>query len=124
MFLVDEQNLTLILLAVCIIPIAALIIVAFVFRFRNAAKKAQENKNNEEEIDENQIAIFKEAYGGANNITEVCIVRNKVIVEVVDTTLVNGEKLVELGASGVLIVGLEVRASYSDRAKKVYEILK
>ena len=48
---------------------------------------------------------------------------SRITVKVLDTEKVNGERLKELGATGVLIVGDLIKASYSDRAKYVYKLM-
>lgn len=115
------QQWTLILLAICVIPIAVLIILAIVFRIKNSVKKNK--KENLEEVDEEQRKLFLEAFGGEDNYIGVTSERIKVIVKVKDPDLVQGEKLKELGANGVLIVGNEIRCSFGDRALYVYNTI-
>ena len=129
MILSFEQNLTIILLLVVLIPIAALICVAFVLKFKKACKNVKQNNfklNNEQENDNliEQKEVFLLAYGGSENIKEITQERNKIIVTVNDINLVNGEKLKELGANGVLLVGNTVKASFGDRTSGVYGVLK
>lgn len=121
MFLkIDNQTITLILLAVCIIPIAVLALFAIFKTIKNQKKK---NKSISDEVDLEQQEIFYNAYGGSENILEVNLEMNRVTVKVVDIEKVDGEKLKELGATGVLLVGDLVKASYSDRAKYVYKLM-
>ena len=67
---------------------------------------------------------FLNAYGGSDNVLEVAIERQKITVKVKDIDKVQGEELKNLGASGVLLIGNEVRASFSDRAQYVYDLIK
>lgn len=121
MFLkIDNQTITLILLAVCIIPVAVLALFAIFKTIKNQKKK---NKPVSDEVDLEQQEIFYNAYGGSENILEVNLEMNRVTVRVVDIEKVDGEKLKELGATGVLLVGDLVKASYSDRAKYVYKLM-
>lgn len=121
MFLkIDNQTITLILLAVCIIPIAVLALFAIFKTIKNQKKK---NKVSCDEVDLEQQEIFYNAYGGNENVLEVNLEMNRVTVKVVDIEKVDGEKLKELGATGVLLVGDLVKASYSDRAKYVYKLM-
>ncbi len=115
------QQWTLILLAICVLPIAVLIILAIVFRIKNSVKKNK--KENLEEVDEEQRKLFLNAFGGEDNYISVASERIKVIVKVKDPDLVQGEKLKELGANGVLIVGNEIRCSFGDRALYVYNTI-
>ena len=48
---------------------------------------------------------------------------NRITVSVKDIEKVNGERLKELGATGVLLVGDLVKASFSDRAKYVHKLM-
>lgn len=129
MFLMNEENTAIILLLCCVIPIAALIIVAFVLRLHNSkieksklgtAEETTENKD----FDAEQRKMFFDAYGSEENVLEVALVRNKVSVKVTDIDKVDGEKLRELGASNVLLIGNEVRASFEDRATYIYNLIK
>lgn len=114
-----RQIVTITLLLCCVIPIGILIIVATILRIKNSNKEIV----NEKVIDENQVPMFLEAYGSKDNIEKVIQERSKIIATLKDVTLVNGEKLKDLGAKGVLIVGNEVRAQFGDRASYVYDIL-
>ena len=121
-FLMDVNDVALLLLGVCIIPIAVLLILAIIFRIKNAKKKAKEREK--AKPDEGQAEIFLKAYGGKENIKEVELERSKIKVKVNDVELVDGEKLKELGATGVLLVGDEVRCSFGDNAENIYELIK
>lgn len=120
LFLMDANDVALLLLGVCVIPIAILIILAIIFRLKNIKKK---NAKKEIKADEDQKDIFLLAYGGKENIESSVLERGKVKVVVKDIELINGEKLQELGAVGVLLVGNEVRCSFGDKAEYVYELL-
>ncbi len=125
--LLSTQQTAIIMLLVCIIPIAALILLAIILRVKNAIKK---NKNRTEDVSDEsansneQLQVFVTALGGEENYLSSTIERNKISFKVKDTSLVDGEKLKELGATGVLIIGDEVRASFGDRSASVWEIVK
>lgn len=125
--LLSTQQTAIIMLLVCIIPIAALILLAIILRVKNAIKK---NKNRTEDVSDEsansneQLQVFVIALGGEENYLSSTIERNKISFKVKDTSLVDGEKLKELGATGVLIIGDEVRASFGDRSASVWEIVK
>ena len=125
--LLSTQQTAIIMLLVCIIPIAALILLAIILRVKNAIKK---NKNRTEDVSDEsansneQLQVFVTALGGEENYLSSTIETNKISFKVKDTSLVDGEKLKELGATGVLIIGDEVRASFGDRSASVWEIVK
>lgn len=120
-----QQEWTILLLAICIIPIAVLCIFAIVKTILNSKKKEKslKEKPESEMVDLDQRKVFYEAYGGEDNVVELSIDMNRISAKVVDVNKVDGERLKELGATGVLIVGDVVKASYSDRSKYVYKIM-
>lgn len=120
-----NQQWALLLLAICIVPIAVLCIFAIIktLKTRKARAKEREAIIEEEPIDVDQRKIFYEAYGGEENVLEITQEMSRITVKVLDTEKVNGERLKELGATGVLIVGDLIKASYSDRAKYVYKLM-
>lgn len=121
MFLLTTQQWALILLGICVIPIAILIILAIILRIKNSTKSKVGKEV--EKGDSEQRDMFLEAYGGLDNYVSASIERAKISVVVKDPELVNGERLQELGAKGVLIVGNEIRASFGERANDVYATL-
>ncbi len=48
---------------------------------------------------------------------------NRVTVKTSDINKVDGSRLKELGATGVLLVGDLVKASFGDRAKYIYKLM-
>ena len=121
-YLMDNNDIALLLLGICIIPIAILLIVAIVLRIVKAKKKGKQKK--EKLPNDEQKQVFLEAYGGPDNVSEIEIERNKIKVYTKDIEKVDGNKLQELGATGVLLVGDEVRCSFGDRAEDIYKLLK
>ena len=120
MFLLSTQQWTLILLAICVVPIAVLILLAIILRIKNSVRKS---KKVDAAPNDEQRLLFLDAFGGEDNYIDSALERIKVIVKVKDPDLIQGEKLQELGAKGVLIVGNEVRCSFGDRAEYVYNTL-
>lgn len=121
MLSLTTQQWTLILLAICVVPIAVLIILAIILRIKNSVRKQAKGDN--AEANDEQRLLFIDAFGGEDNFIDVVLERIKVIVKVKDPELIQGEKLQELGAKGVLIVGNEVRCSFGDRAEYVYKTI-
>ena len=128
MFLSSTNNeaLALILLAICVLPIAALIVYSLVRSILNKKKQGEEQQKiiNGQEKDLEQRAIFYEAFGGEDNVISIENEMNRIIVGVEDITLVNAERLKELGATGVLLAGNTVKCGFGDRAKYIYELMK
>ena len=128
MFLSSTNNeaLALILLAVCVLPIAGLIVYSLVKTILNSKKQNDELNNaiNGQEKDLEQREIFYDAFGGESNVCSVENEMNRIIVTVEDITLVEADSLKELGATGVLLAGNTVKCGFGDRAKYIYELMK
>ena len=72
-------------------------------------------------------AFYKEVVkylGGLDNIKEVSFLNSRLYVVLNDYDLLKYEKLQELGATGVLLVGNTVKCGFGDRAKNIYNIIK
>lgn len=123
MFLLSTEQVTLILLGVCLLPIAAVIVFALIKTIK-FAKKKQSFIEEESENTIEQKAVFYEAYGGESNVKEIVNEMSRITVTVEDIDLVNTEKLKELGATGILLVGNQVKCGFGDRAKNIYNIMK
>lgn len=123
MFLLSTEQVTLILLGVCLLPIAAVIVFALI-KVIKFAKKKQSFIEDESENTIEQKAVFYEAYGGESNVKDIVNEMSRITVTVEDIDLVNTEKLKELGATGILLVGNQVKCGYGDRAKNIYNIMK
>ena len=97
MFLISNQDITLILLAVCILPIVGLSLYAIIktFKNKNQANKTRNEKLLSEEKDLEQRKIFFDAYGGEENINSVSLEMNRITVSVKDIEKVN-EDIVNL----------------------------
>ena len=98
--------------------------IALTVNRKRKEEKIRQEKIKKEPVSEFQKEIFFEAYGGEANIIDILREMGRITVSVKDLSLVNGEKLKELGAKGVLLVGSMVKASFGDRAKYIYELLK
>lgn len=125
MFLsLNSEQVTLILLGICMLPIAAVIVFAFIKVVKFAKKKPSFN---EDELNEELILqreVFYKAYGGEENVLEVNCEMSRITVTVSNIEDVDTEKLKELGATGVLLVGNQVKCGFGDRAHNIYNIMK
>lgn len=119
--ILDSTKIMYILLIVFLVLIFGLMIAAIIVR---VVKVAKLNKKTSGEIDLEQQKIFLEAYGGKDNIVSVNNEMSRVIVEVKDLNLADPQKLKELGATGVLISGNVIKASFQERASFIAELLK
>ena len=93
---------------VCLIVILA--IVAFIIRLTKTIKLNRKGKKQQPIVSEDLLL----AYGGKENIEAVSKEMTRLTVEVVDLEKVNPEKIKELGAKNVLIMGNQVKSTYED----------
>lgn len=119
-----EADLSFIIAMCTLVPIFLLLIVAFVLglvkRIKLARKYHKNNVYNGEDELKNKLL---EAYG-ENNIESVEYEMSRLTVTVKDIDLVNGEKLKDCGANGVLLVGNKVKCSFNENAEEIYNLLK
>lgn len=111
------------LLIVPIILVFGLMIVAIVVRFVKMGKQTKRNKEAPFEVDSDQQSRFYEAYGSKENIVSVKRELSRITVIVNDWEKVDTNLLQELGASGVLIAGNSIKASFGDRSEFIEKIL-
>lgn len=116
----SAQTWVLILVVALMVIIFGIMIAAIIVRIIKASKK----KSSLMSVDHEQKVLFENAYGGKDNIISVNNEMSRLIVEVKDVDKVSGETLKELGATGVLITGNVVKASFQERAKNIYEMIK
>ena len=93
---------------VCLIVILA--IVAFIIRLTKTIKLNRKGKKQQPIVSDDLLI----AYGGKENIEAVSKEMTRLTVEVVDLEKVNPEKIKELGAKNVLIMGNQVKSTYED----------
>ena len=109
--LLIENNIPLwgwiLIVPVCLIVILA--IVAFIIRLTKTIKLNRKGKKLPLVSDDLLLA-----YGGKGNIKAVSKEMTRLTVEVVDLEKVNPEKIKELGAKNVLIMGNQIKSTYED----------
>lgn len=123
-FTLTVDDWTIIILAICIVPIMLLIVYALIMTIRKkrklAAARSQEIDVGE---DNTQKELFYRLYGGANNIESVTRELSRISVRVKDIDKVLVEELKETGAKGILLVDDVVKCSFGDRASYIYRLL-
>ncbi|MBO7085504.1 MAG: PTS transporter subunit EIIB [Bacilli bacterium] len=110
--LLIENNIPLwgwiLIVPVCLIVVLA--IVAFIIRFTKTIKVNRKGKKIAPIANEDLLL----AYGGMENIESVSKEMTRLTVSVVDLEKVNPERIKELGAKNVLIMGNQVKSTYED----------
>lgn len=101
------------IIPVCLIVILA--IVAFIIRLTKTIKLNRKFKNRS--VDSSDLLL---AYGGKENIESVNKEMTRLTVSVVSLEKVNPERIKELGAKNVLIVGNQVKSTF-ENIDEVYE---
>lgn len=125
LFLITKDDLALIILAVCILPILILILYAIIVAIRkNRIRSAEREKEIESSEDDSQKELFLDLFGGSENIEDVALQMSRVSVTVKAMEKVKTEELKEMGATGILLVGNVVKCSFGDRAPYIYKLLK
>ncbi len=124
LILLAKDDIALIILAVCILPIIILMVYAIIVAIR---KNLVRSKEREEAIraseDDSQRQLFIDLFGGEDNIEDVSLQMSRVSVTVKAMDKVKTEELKEMGATGVLLVGNVVKCSFGDRAPYIYKVL-
>ena len=98
---------------ILIVPVGLIIIlaiVAFIIRLTKTIKLNRKFKNKSVDVSEDLLL----AYGGKDNILEVNKEMTRLTVSVSDLEKVNPERIKELGAKNVLIVGNQIKSSFED----------
>ena len=105
-----------------VVPIALIIILAITVAIIKVVKiykkKPAVNVDLEEQIK------FYEAFGTKDNIISVGLELSRITVEVKCLDNVNLNMLKELGASGVLVTGNVIKASFKEKSQQIYNLLK
>lgn len=103
------------------LAIVVLILLAvFLFVFLNMKKKGQLKHDNK--ISSNSDA-WQIAIGGQNNIKSVTAMGSRLTLELVDSNLIDKDKLKELGVSNILVMSEKIILVVEDNAERVKERL-
>ena len=116
LFLLEDTDIGLIVAIALTGAIILLALVAFVIAL---VKRTKISKNVKSENNEDLISAF-----GSGNIKEVNMEMSRITVTVNDVEIVNAERIKELGASGVLLVGNMVKCSFKENVEEIYNDLK
>jgi PTS system glucose-specific IIC component len=121
----STQELSLIILGICIIPILILIVYAIIVALRRNRKVSIEREQEARTSDDQtQRRLFLDVFGGEDNIKEVMVQMSRLSVTVFNMDKVQTEELKELGATGILLVNDVVKCSFGDRASYIYNLIK
>lgn len=115
-------NINEIIIYVTLVPIFALIVIAFIIGVAKRVKMASKYKKGavlDDQLKDNLLEAF-----GKENIENVEVEMSRLTVTVKDIDLVNPEVLKQNGANNVLLVGNKVKCSFGDKATEIYNILK
>ena len=119
LMLIEDSQIGIIISVVITGAIILLALVAFMVAILKRAKYIKKPKNILNEVDNALILAF-----GENNILDVQLEMSRITVTVKDVQAVNAERIKELGASGVLLVGNMVKCSFKDNIDNIYNQLK
>ena len=120
MFLLDDQQVFSIVYAILLGLLGLLFvcsIVFFIIRLVRIQKKAKASS----QLDGNE---YLEALGGKDNIISINRNLSRITFKVKDVDSVNTDQLKSLGASGILLVGDEIKCSFNELSENIYKIIK
>lgn len=121
MFLLDSQQKFVIVYSVLLGLLGLLFICSVVFFIIRLVKIQKKAKKSVVEEDKN---IYLEALGGKENLLDISRNLSRITFKVNNIDNVDCEKLKETGASGILLVGNEVKCSFNELSENVYKIVK
>lgn len=120
----DNYLIMLVLLPIVVILILIVLVAIKISRNQISRKKLFKEYPNASEIEEAEKDAFLEAFGGSENIESVNREMSRISVTVKDVDIVLLEQLKALGATGVLVMGNEVKCSFKDKAEYIYHLIK
>ena len=121
LFLEKGDMLGLIIAIVLTSAILVLALIAVIVAIVKNTKKANQRKKIIESEGKNLELI--EAFGEAN-IKDVEMEMSRITITVKNIEIVNADRIKELGASGVLLVGDKVKCSFKENVEEIYNELK
>lgn len=121
LFLEKGDLVGLIIAIVLTSAILVLALVAVIIAIVKNTKKANQRKKIIESEGRNLELI--EAFGEAN-IKDVEMEMSRITITVKNVEIVNADKIKEIGASGVLLVGDKVKCSFKENVEEIYNELK
>ena len=121
LFLEKGDLVGLIIAIVLTSAILVLALIAVIIAIVKNTKKANQRKKIIESEGKNLELI--EAFGEAN-IKNVEMEMSRITITVKNVEIVNADKIKELGASGVLLVGDKVKCSFKENVEEIYNELK
>jgi phosphotransferase system IIB component len=113
------ENLAIILMLIIVVPIILLSLFVFVRIFIKGLKSGR--KVEKLDID---TGIILDAFGGKDNITDVVREMSRVTITLKDIELINKDMLMNLGATGILLVGDKVKCNFKEKAEAVEQAIK
>ena len=119
LLLLSDEQIGLIVAVVLTGAIILLAIIAFIIALVKRAKKAKKVMSSKAEVNSEIVEAF-----GNGNIKEVEMEMSRITVTVADVEAVNTERIKELGASGILLVGDKIKCSFKENVEEIYNQLK
>ena len=121
LFLEKGDLVGLIIAIVLTSAILVLALIAVIIAIVKNTKKANQRKKIIESEGKNLELI--EAFG-ESNIKDVEMEMSRITITVKNVEIVNADRIKELGASGVLLVGDKVKCSFKENVEEIYNELK
>lgn len=117
--LLSDEQIGLIVAVVLTGAIILLALIAFIIALVKRTKVMKKPKISQADTNNEIVEAF-----GTGNIIDVNMELSRITVKVKDMDIVNAERIKELGASGVLLVGDLVKCSFKENVEDIYQQLK
>jgi phosphotransferase system IIB component len=114
-----DGTIPIILVLIIVVPIILLTLFVFVRLFSKAMIAGK--KTEEPSFD---IGPLYDALGGKENIEDTKRDMSRITVTLKDIELINKDLLQNLGVTGVLLVGNQVKLNFKDKAEEIEQLMK
>lgn len=111
-------------LIIAIVLTSAIIVLALVALVVAIVKNKKREKQRKKNIDVEEMHLDLIQAFGENNIKDVEMEMSRITVTLKNIEIVNADRIKELGASGVLLVGDKVKCSFKEDVERIYNELK
>ncbi|HOI47054.1 MAG TPA: PTS transporter subunit EIIB [Bacilli bacterium] len=114
-----NEPIAIILMLIIVVPIILLTLFVFIRLFTKAIKA-----NNKGITSDYEVGLIYDALGGKENIIEVKRELSRVTVTLKEPELIQKDQLQNIGATGILLVGNQVKFNFKEHAEAIEQLMK
>ena len=110
-----------------LIPIIIVFILIVVVAVKIAIKQVRRKRLTKQSLDEDSGELKNkvlDAFGNRDNIEKITHEMSRLTVRVKDLTKANLEELKALGATGILVMGNDIKCAFGEQAERIYNLIK